>query len=207
MFQPGGRRACVVQPFGKIWRLRPRVIRQYRLHGPHSECPHTTMFDTFRISTAYSIALASERSPREIPSAVAGGTRLPTFRTVKSSPGLVDARRSGTTRLSEQAMKSVSGDWECASFRKRREYRGSIRSRKLTISLTSFRKANEPFEFNSHPPSSSRFYRASPKASCRSQKKNTSSSRKVSTDICIKTWVIKSTGEPVERYLMSPSGP
>ena len=76
--------------------------------APHSECPHTTMFATFRTNTAYSIALASERSPIDIPSAVAGGIRLPTLRKTKSSPGSVEANRSGTTRLSEHVtMKRI----------------------------------------------------------------------------------------------------
>ena len=45
--------------------------------------------------TAYSMALASDRSPVDSPSAVAGGTRLPTLRMVKSSPGSVDTSRLG----------------------------------------------------------------------------------------------------------------
>ena len=59
--------------------------------------------------TAYSMALTSDRSPVESPSAVAGGTRLPTLRMVKRSPGSVETSKFGTTRLSAQVMNSVSG--------------------------------------------------------------------------------------------------
>src|SRR5262249_24864126 len=97
------------------------------------------MLATFSASTAYSIALASERSPVETPSAVAGGIRLPTLRSVKSAPGSVDASRSGTTRLSEHVMKSASGDWLSARSLKRWAYCGSRCSRKSTMPMMSLR--------------------------------------------------------------------
>ena len=82
-----------------------RLIGLSEIYG----CPHTTMFGTLSARTAYSIAAASDRSPIEMPSAVAGGMRLPTLRMVKRSPGSVEASKSGTTRLSEQVTNRASG--------------------------------------------------------------------------------------------------
>jgi hypothetical protein len=97
-----------------------------------------------RTSTAYSIALASERSPVDTPSAVAGGIRLPTLRIVKRSPGWLDARRSGITRLSEQVMNSASGFYVSARSRNLSAYCGSSRSRKSTIPIMSLRTHQTP---------------------------------------------------------------
>src|SRR5262245_58233900 len=102
------------------------------------------MLATFKTSTAYSIALASERSPVDTPSAVAGGIRLPTLRIVKRSPGWVDARRSGTTRLSEQVMNSASGFCVSARSRNFSAYCGSSRSRKSTMPMMSLRTHQAP---------------------------------------------------------------
>jgi hypothetical protein len=92
--------------------------------APQDECPQTTIFLTPSTRTAYSMALASETSLVEIPSASAGGTKLPTLRIVKRSQGCVEAKRSGTTRLSEQVIINVSGDWPNARARNRSAYRG-----------------------------------------------------------------------------------
>ena len=64
---------------------------------------------TWSFESAYSMAAASEPSFHDLPSPPAGGTRLPTFRTTNRSPGSAEAKRLGTTRLSEQAMNRVSG--------------------------------------------------------------------------------------------------
>ena len=77
----------------------------------------------------------------DIPSAVAGGMRLPTLRIVNRSPGWVEANSSGTTRLSEQVIMSVSGDCASAKSRNRSAYLGSSRSRNSTIPEISLRMA------------------------------------------------------------------
>src|SRR5262245_60480762 len=53
--------------------LSPGVRASMAFIAPHPECPHTTMLATFSASTAYSMALASDRSPVEEPSGIAGG--------------------------------------------------------------------------------------------------------------------------------------
>ena len=51
--------------------------------------------------------------------ASSGGTILPAFWRMHSSPGSVCAMRLEFMRVSEQVMKSVSGDWPCGSRSKR----------------------------------------------------------------------------------------
>ncbi len=46
----------------------------------------------------------------DCPVSSAGATMLPTLRMTKRSPGSVDTRRLGTTRLSAQVMNRQSGD-------------------------------------------------------------------------------------------------
>src|SRR4030095_133556 len=105
------------------------------------------------------------RSPVESPSAVAGGTKLPTLRTVKSSPGSVETRRFGTTRLSAQVMNSVSGDWPPASSRKCSAYCGNWCSRNSTIPNISLRIAR----FSSQRQSPSTLPRPSPTVGLRAR--------------------------------------
>src|SRR5579859_845430 len=64
--------------------------------------------------------------------------RFPTFRITNRSPGSVDANRLGTTRLSEHAMKSVSGRWPNASSAKVSLTLGLTFLRKSTMPLSSF---------------------------------------------------------------------
>ena len=78
--------------------------------APHSECPHTTIFATFRTSTAYSIALASERSPIEMPSAVAGGIRFPTLRMMNFARVCRSQQFGHHPTIQKQQSMSVSGD-------------------------------------------------------------------------------------------------
>ncbi len=71
--------------------------------APQPECPHTVMDRTFRMSTAYSIAAATESSPLSSPGS---GTRLPTLRTTKRSPGPLEVIIDVTTRESAQVRNS-----------------------------------------------------------------------------------------------------
>ena len=81
---------------------------------PHSEWPQTMILFTSRTCVANSSAASSEISPPDFPVAVAGGTILPTLRTMNSSPGPVDVKRFGSILLSEQVIKSVCGFCSCA---------------------------------------------------------------------------------------------
>lgn len=74
--------------------------------APQPECPQTVMQLTRRISTAYSIAAATESQAASAPDGGGGGTRLPMLRTVNRSPGLLEVIMLVTSRESAQARKS-----------------------------------------------------------------------------------------------------
>ena len=73
--------------------------------APQCVWPQMITLATSSTSTAYSMAAAVP------PGMFTSGTKLPTLRTMNSSPGAALVMRWGTTRESEQVMKSVSGFW------------------------------------------------------------------------------------------------
>ncbi len=72
--------------------------------APQCEWPQMMTSRTPRLATANSMVAASPPAP-----APCGGTRLPAFRRMNSSPGSVCVMRFGTTRESEHVIISVSG--------------------------------------------------------------------------------------------------
>ena len=80
--------------------------------APHAECPQTMICRTASSSTA------NDRDASSDGSAPAGGTRLPTLRTVNRSPGPLPVMTFGTTRESAQVRNSASGFWPPLSWSK-----------------------------------------------------------------------------------------
>src|SRR5689334_22283471 len=84
--------------------------------APHSEWPQMMISDTFKENIENSMAAATLFS---CVLQEQGGIKLPILRTTNKSPGSVDAKRLGTTRLSEHPIKSTSGFCPSASCAKR----------------------------------------------------------------------------------------
>lgn len=76
---------------------------------PQPEWPQTVMELPRWISTAYSMAAATESHAASMPGGGGGGTRLPTLRTVNGSPGRLAVIVLVTRRESAQARKRRVG--------------------------------------------------------------------------------------------------
>jgi len=87
--------------------------------APHSEWPQTIMSETLREERENSMAAVALLSweHRE-----AGGIKFPIFRRTNKSPGFVEAKRLGTTRLSEQAIKRASGFARWQAFQRELDF-------------------------------------------------------------------------------------
>ena len=109
-------RRGMVQPLGEVRRAGrsacgPAPPSSRRIPNGRTR----TRLRTFSTSSAYSIALASDRSPVEAPSTVAGGTRLPTFRMTNRSSRIAwrpagPARRGCPSRLQDERDRRIGRD-------------------------------------------------------------------------------------------------